>query len=99
MEKKPKLKPIRWDDTRNHSENRLADGVVSVSAKMYGDYQEHGRSYYSVKCGFCSGYFDAFKWSLRGGGKRCPHCKALMGSDFTMFQWEVLVPTSLKEVS
>ena len=96
--KNPKLKPIRFDDTRHAVEKRLADNVVSAKALLCGDYQEHGRSYYSVKCGFCSGYFNAFKWSLRGGGKRCPHCKAIMGSSFEMFQWKEVVQ-SLKEVS
>lgn len=94
-----KLKPIRFDDAWNVIGKDLANGVVSAKASLCGDYQEHGRSYYSVKCAFCSGYFNAYKWSLRGGGKRCPHCKAIMGSTFQMYQWEVLVPKSLKEVS
>ena len=89
--KQTKIKPIRFDDTWNHAEKKLADRVLTTKAIICGDYSEHGRSYYSIKCGFCSGYFDAFKWSLRGGGKRCPHCKALMGSTFDMYQWEKLV--------
>ena len=89
--KNTKLKPIRFDDTRHAVEKRLADNVVSAKALLCGDYQEHGRSYYSIKCGFCSGYFNAFKWSLRGSGKRCPHCKAIMGSSFEMFQWKEVI--------
>lgn len=86
-----KKKAIRFDDIWHHVEKRLNDGVVQTNAKICGDYSEHGRSYYSVKCGFCDGYFDAYKWSLRGGGKRCPHCKALMCSSFDMWQWSELV--------
>ena len=83
-----KLKPIRFDDVWNHANKKLNDGVVSVGAKILGEHQAHGKSYYVVECGFCKGDFDAYKWSLRGGGKRCPHCKALMGSSFEMYQWD-----------
>ena len=47
--KNTKLKPIRFDDTRHAVEKRLADNVVSAKALLCGDYQEHGRSYYSVQ--------------------------------------------------
>ena len=90
--KKPKN--IRFDDIWNHEEKRLADGVVESVGVIIGDHSDHGKSYYEVRCGFCSGHFDAYKWSLRGGGKRCPHCAALLGSSFQMYQWQVLVKKS-----
>lgn len=89
--KAKKIKKIRFDDIWHHAEKRLADGVVASKGVVVGDHSDHGKSYYEVRCGFCSGYFDAYKWSLRGGGKRCPHCDALMGSTFQMYQWEALV--------
>ncbi|OTG85859.1 hypothetical protein B9T31_09710 [Acinetobacter sp. ANC 4558] len=85
-----KLTPIRFDDTRHPTKKGLADNVISVKAKILGDYSEHGRSYYVVECGFCKSDFDAYKWCIWGGGKRCPHCKALMGSSFDMYQWRQL---------
>ena len=97
MSKIKKLKPIRFSDTFNSAEKNLAAGVVQKSAKIRGDYQEHGRSYYAVECGFCLGHFDAYKWSLRGGGKRCPHCSAIMGSSFDMYQWAALVPNQTEK--
>ena len=91
MSKVIKIKPIRFDDTWNHEEKRLADGVVEVRSTFLYDNAEHGRSYYVVRCGFCQDTFRAYKWSLRGGGKRCPSCKALMGSTGQTFQWIALV--------
>ena len=92
--KTKKQKNIRFDDIWNHEEKRLADGVVESVGVIVGDHSDHGKSYYEVRCGFCSGHFDAYKWSLRGGGKRCPHCTALLGSTFNMYQWQILVKKS-----
>lgn len=82
------MKPIRFSDTWDHRRNMLPEGVAESAAIIRGDYAQHGKSYFSVACGFCNGDFIAYKWSLRGGGKRCPHCKALMGSNLQMYQWE-----------
>lgn len=80
-----KIKPISFSDCRS-------EDVVTRTAICRGDYSaDNGRSYYSVGCPFCNGTFIAYKWSLRGGGKRCPDCKALMGSTWQMFQWKSLV--------
>lgn len=88
------IKPIRFDDTWNHEEKRLADGVVERQSIFVSDNTAHGRSYYIVRCGFCLDTFTAYKWSLHGGGKRCPSCKALMGSTGHTYQWLSLVDKS-----
>lgn len=83
---KKNLKPITFTQAANKS-----GLVISREAKICGDYSEHGRSYYKVECPFCLCDFNAYKWSLRGGGKRCPNCLALMGSSFNVYQWAELV--------
>lgn len=82
-----KLKPIRFSDGNSEE-------ATERNAKVKGDYAEHGKSYYKVECAFCFGDFTAYKWSLRGGGKRCPHCSALLGSTFQMIQWTALIKTT-----
>lgn len=89
-----KKKPIKWDDTWDYNGKKLADGVVEKYATVISESASHGRSYYRVRCPFCKSSFIAYKWSLRGGGKRCPDCKALMGSTFQTFQWEELTTTN-----
>jgi hypothetical protein len=42
-----------------------------------GTYPAMGRSYCYITCPFCGHQCKAFIWSLNGGGKRCPHCKAM----------------------
>lgn len=46
-------------------------------------YSEHGKSYFYVRCPFCSEQTRAYIWSISGGGKRCNNlnCGALFGSD------------------
>jgi hypothetical protein len=41
---------------------------------------EFGRRRIEVECPFCFEQFWAFVWSLAGGGKRCPNCRAMFGS-------------------
>jgi hypothetical protein len=36
-----------------------------------------GRSYCYITCPFCNTEAKTFIWSLAGGGKRCPGCKAM----------------------
>jgi hypothetical protein len=36
-----------------------------------------GRSYCYIKCPFCDTSCKAYIWSLAGGGKLCPGCKAM----------------------
>lgn len=38
---------------------------------------QFGRSYCRITCPFCLQVCTAYIWSLAGGGKRCPGCKAL----------------------
>jgi len=38
---------------------------------------QHGKSYIYITCPFCSTKVRAFIWSLSGGGKKCPECKAI----------------------
>ncbi|MCO9048781.1 MULTISPECIES: hypothetical protein [Acinetobacter] len=86
-----KIRPIRFSDTRNHTKNSVADDVTERYSTFLYDSAAHGKSYYMVRCAFCKDDFKAFKWSLRGGGKRCPNCKAIMGSNGQTYQWSSLV--------
>lgn len=38
---------------------------------------EMGRRRIEIECPFCFVRFWAFVWSLSGGGKRCPNCRAM----------------------
>lgn len=38
---------------------------------------EMGRRRIEIECPFCFETFWAFVWSLAGGGKRCPNCRAM----------------------
>ncbi|MDQ9760245.1 hypothetical protein RFZ45_15320 [Acinetobacter baumannii] len=83
-----KRKPIRFEDTRDiKNKSSLCTEVTMREAKIIGESSAHGKSYYKVECPFCLADFIAYKWSLRGGGKRCPNCLAIMGSTFQVFQW------------
>lgn len=43
--------------------------------------QASGRSYTYLQCPFCNtANIKAFIWSLSGGGKKCPECKAVLSS-------------------
>lgn len=44
---------------------------------------EMGRRRIEISCPFCFATFWAFVWSLAGGGKRCPNCRAMFGSTGT----------------
>lgn len=44
---------------------------------------EMGRRRIEIECPFCFEQFWAFVWSLAGGGKRCPNCRAIFGSTGT----------------
>jgi len=37
---------------------------------------EKGRTRVEIECPFCFAVFWAFVWSIRGGGKCCPNCRA-----------------------
>lgn len=54
-------------------DNRKQFTVLSTIA-------EHGKSRMLIECPHCDSEFWAFKWSLCGGGKKCPDCGALHGS-------------------
>lgn len=38
---------------------------------------QYGKSYVYIICPFCGTKVRAFIWSLAGGGKKCPECKAI----------------------
>jgi len=42
--------------------------------------QEHGKSRMHVVCPHCDADFWAYKWSICGGGKKCPQCGAMHNS-------------------
>lgn len=42
-----------------------------------GTTSQFGRSYFYITCPYCSTEVKAYIWSLAGGGKRCPGCKAM----------------------
>lgn len=57
--------------------------VLARSSRM-------GRSTITIRCPFCATQFEAFVWSLAGGGKRCPTCRAFHGSygAYTAEAWD-----------
>lgn len=51
-----------------------------------------GRSRCYITCPFCQTTCLAYTWSLAGGGKRCPQCKAKHLNDGT-----TLAPTDIEK--
>lgn len=39
-----------------------------------------GRTTVRIRCPFCSTTFQAYVWSISGGGKKCPGCGAMHAS-------------------
>lgn len=54
--------------------------------ERYGMVSRPGRSSVMIVCPFCRLHFEAFMWSLNGGGKRCD-CGALHDSKGNAFAW------------
>ena len=57
-----KTKPLPESERREHQR------TATVS--------RFGRSYCHITCPFCGCECQAYIWSLSGGGKRCPKCRA-----------------------
>lgn len=86
-----KTKPITFSDLRGLGTQQLNENIIERKVSVLSDMSLHGRSYYYVECPFCLDRFRAYKWSLRGGGKRCPKCKGMMTSFLNMYQWKEIV--------
>ena len=59
--------------------------------------EPNGRSYIRFVCPFCGERIKAYVWSLCGGGKRCPRCRALFLSNGNAYR--DLVPVDSKTIS
>nr|DAN41964.1 MAG TPA: hypothetical protein [Caudoviricetes sp.] len=46
----------------------------------------NGRSYYKIVCPYCGHIVIAYARSIRGNGKRCDKCKALITQGFGVFK-------------
>jgi hypothetical protein len=76
--RRPVLRPLVTKGPDNRSPNaarewRHLGRVIS----------EMGRRRIEIECPFCFEQFWAFVWSLSGGGKRCPNCRAMHTSHGT----------------
>ncbi len=45
-----------------------------------------GLSYYKIVCPYCNNTVIAYAWSIRGAGKRCGKCNALITQSFGVFK-------------
>jgi hypothetical protein len=64
------LKPVVRKGEYNRSEN------AARKFRVLRRESEHGRSRVEIECPFCFSRFWAFVWSISGGGKCCPNCRA-----------------------
>lgn len=84
------LQPARQQPARQLLARRavkapaVRKGPTNYSENAAREYQctgrtisEMGRRRIEIECPFCWQTFWAFVWSLAGGGKRCPNCKAM----------------------
>ncbi len=59
--------------------------------------EPNGRSFIRFVCPFCGERIKAYVWSLHGGGKRCPRCRAYFGAFGKGYR--DLVPVDSKTIS
>lgn len=81
LTKQRNAKPTTWE----HVAKLRHGGANNVEARDYtasGYRSRMGRSSVTIRCPFCGDDMEAFVWSMRGGGKRCPNlqCRAILGS-------------------
>lgn len=65
-------KVLRGPDNRSANARREWQALRAIS--------EMGRRRIEIECPFCFLRFWAYVWSLAGGGKRCPNCRAMFTS-------------------
>jgi len=70
-----KRKPITFADRHNDDHNVTIRKYTVHRAGL--EHTSSNTIYFD--CPFCENEVKAYVWSLCGGGKRCPSCKALFG--------------------
>ena len=76
------LKPRVLKGPDNRSENARREW------RSFSVISEMGKRRIEVECPFCFATFWAYVWSLSGGGKRCPNCRAMHTSHGSAYPLE-----------
>lgn len=70
--------PVRRPNVLTGDYNRSLN--AGRTFELFDFISEMGRRRASCDCPFCGTRFTVYVWSLSGGGKKCPGCRAMFGS-------------------
>ena len=71
---------VKTPPAGNKGSNYNRSDNAAREFKVLARYPAKGRTSVSIECPFCLTRFQAYVWSLSGGGKKCPGCGAMHAS-------------------